>query len=240
MCGLVGVFARRNWSSDELRGIASRMAAALVHRGPDDSGVWVDAAAGVGLGFRRLSIVDLSAEGHQPMRSPSGRFTIVFNGEIYNHRDLQRDLRLRGCVFRGHSDTEVILAAFEQWGIERAVRRFIGMFGIAVWDAQRRELSLVRDRLGIKPLFVYHHAGLISFASEVKGLFAGPEFDCTLDTTALTSYLRYLYIPAPLSIFTHVSKLPPGHILTVADPAAPLPPPSTAISTNSGEVIPRQ
>jgi asparagine synthase (glutamine-hydrolysing) len=206
-----------------MRGIASRMTDAIVHRGPDDSGVWVDSAAGIALGFRRLAIVDLSAQGHQPMRSASGRYIIIFNGEVYNHRTLRRELESAGCSFRGHSDTEVILAAFEQWGIERAVRRFIGMFAIAVWDVNRRELSLIRDRLGIKPLFVYHRDGLVSFGSELKALLAGPEFDRTLDTSALTSYLRYLYVPAPQSIFKRVVKLAPGHILTIADPTVPLP-----------------
>jgi asparagine synthase (glutamine-hydrolysing) len=157
------------------------------------------------------------------MRSASGRYIIIFNGEVYNHQTLRRELESSGCRFRGHSDTEVILAAFDQWGIERAVRRFIGMFAIAVWDASRRELSLIRDRLGIKPLFIYHRDGLVSFGSELKVLLAGPEFDRTLDRSALTSYLRYLYVPAPQSIFRHVVKLPPGHILTIADPTAPLP-----------------
>jgi asparagine synthase (glutamine-hydrolysing) len=126
-------------------------------------------------------------------------------------------------VFRGHSDTEVILAAFERWGIEQSVRRFIGMFAIAVWDLERRELSLIRDRLGIKPMFVYHHRGVVTFGSELKALLAGPEFDRTIDTTAVTSYLRYLYVPAPQSIYQHAIKLPPGHILTISDPAVPLP-----------------
>ena len=145
---------------------------------------------------------------------------LVFNGEVYNHRSLRAELESEGCKFRGHSDTEVILAAFEQWGIERATRRFVGMFAIAVWDLNRRELSLVRDRLGIKPMFVYHHDGLVSFGSELKALFAGPEFDRTLDTSALTAYLRYLYVPAPQSIFRHAFKLLPGHILTITDPEA--------------------
>ena len=224
MCGLAGFFWTRSRGADEMRGIASRMADAIVHRGPDDSGVWVDSTAGIAFGFRRLAIVDLSAQGHQPMRSASGRFVIIFNGEVYNHGRLRRELESRGCSFRGHSDTEVILAAFDQWGIERAVQRFIGMFAIAVWDAGRRELSLIRDRLGIKPLFVYHRDSLVSFGSELKALLAGPEFDKTLDTSALTSYLRYLYVPAPQSIFRHVVKLAPGHILTIADPTAPLPP----------------
>jgi len=223
MCGLAGIFARRNWSSDELHDMASRMTGAIVHRGPDDSGIWVEPAAGVALGFRRLAIVDLSAQGHQPMPSSSGRFMLIFNGEVYNHRSLRVELESLGCAFRGHSDTEVILAAFERWGIERAARRFIGMFAMAVWDVGRRELSLIRDRLGIKPLFVYHHNGVVSFGSELKALLAGPEFDRTLDVSALTSYLRYLYVPAPQSIFEHVFKLSPGHILTIADPTAPLP-----------------
>src|SRR5438874_10684124 len=224
MCGVAGFFGRGGWKVDEMLGIASRMATALVHRGPDDSGVWMDPASGVALSFRRLSIVDLSAEGHQPRQSATGRFTMVFNGEVYNHRYLRQELAAVGCSFRGHSDTEVILAAFERWGIERSVRRFIGMFAIAVWDADREELSLIRDRLGIKPLFVYQHAGLVSFGSELKALLAGPEFDRTLDTAALTGYLRYLYVPAPHSIFKYAIKLLPGHILTIADPAAPLPP----------------
>jgi asparagine synthase (glutamine-hydrolysing) len=205
-----------------MRAVATRMSDAIVHRGPDDSGVWVDSEAGIALAFRRLAIVDLSAHGHQPMRSASGRYNIVFNGEVFNHRSLRRELESEGCGFRGHSDTEVILAAFEQWGIERATRRFVGMFAIAVWDVSRKELSLIRDRLGIKPLFVYHRDGLVSFGSELKALLAGPEFDRTLDTSALTSYLRYLYVPAPQSIFRHVVKLAPGHILTIADPTEPL------------------
>lgn len=203
--------------------MALRMSGTIAHRGPDDEGVWVDATAGIALGFRRLAIVDLSAHGHQPMRSASGKYIIIFNGEVYNHRSLRRELGSSGYRFTGHSDTEVILAAFEKWGIKRAVQRFIGMFAIAVWDASRRELSLIRDRLGIKPLFVYHRDGLVSFGSELKALHAGPEFDGTLNTSALTSYLRYLYVPAPQSIFRHVIKLSPGHILTIADPTAPLP-----------------
>src|SRR3954469_21449409 len=190
MCGLAGFFWTRNRDSQEMRAIGLRMASAIAHRGPDDSGVWVDSAAGIALSFRRLAIVDLSDMGHQPMSSGNERYTIVFNGEVFNHRRLRSDLESAGCRFRGNSDTEVILAAFEQWGIEKATRRFVGMFAIVVWDATRRELSLIRDRLGIKPLFVYCHDGLLSFGSELKALVAGPEFDKSLDTSALSSYLR--------------------------------------------------
>src|SRR5690242_7644922 len=232
MCGLTGIFTRRQWSAAHLHEVTERMSAAIAHRGPDDSGIWVDAEAGVALGFRRLSIVDLSPLGHQPMQSASRRFTMIFNGEVYNHPALRRELEAFGR-FRGHSDTEVILAAFEQWGIEPAVRRFVGMFAIAVWDNRRRELSLIRDRLGIKPLFVYHHAGLLAFGSELKALVAGDEFDRTLDLSALTAYLRYLYVPAPRSIFQHVVKILPGHVLTISDPAAPLPESSAFWSVES-------
>ena len=224
MCGLAGILSGKSLRHDELQRVTIRMSDAIVHRGPDDQGVWVDPSAGVGLGFRRLAIVDLSAQGHQPMHSSTGRYVMIFNGEVYNHWDLRRELQSSGCRFRGHSDTEVILAAFELWGMERAVRRFIGMFAIAVWDAKLRQLSLIRDRLGIKPLFVYQHDGLVTFGSELKALVAGPEFDKTLDTSALTAYLRYLYVPAPQSIFQHVAKLTPGHILTITDPNIPLPP----------------
>ena len=223
MCGLAGLFTSRNLSPDEMTSIVSRMGNTITHRGPDDSGIWVEPRSGIALGFRRLAIVDLSAEGHQPMPSRSGRFTLIFNGEVYNHSALRKELESRGCSFRGHSDTEVILAAFEEWGIETAVRRFIGMFAMAVWDARERELTLIRDRLGIKPLFIYQHEGVISFGSELKALQAGPEFDRTVDVDALTSYLRYLYIPAPRSIFRRVSKLSPGHILRIVDPTASLP-----------------
>src|SRR5688572_10348160 len=225
MCGLCGIFTSTERSADELHHITLRMSDAIAHRGPDDNGVWVDPTAKVALGFRRLAIVDLSAQGHQPMRSASGRYVIVFNGEVYNHRTLSTELAAHGCVFRGHSDTEVILAAFEEWGIEAAVRRFVGMFAIAVWDTNRRELSLLRDRMGKKPLYIYREPGLVTFGSELKALLAGPSFDRAVDREALAAYLRYLYVPAPRSIFRGAIKLLPAHILTIADPRLPLPAP---------------
>ncbi|MGB2713835.1 MAG: asparagine synthase (glutamine-hydrolyzing) [Vicinamibacterales bacterium] len=223
MCGFAGLFSTAGFSSDELVEHAGRMIQPITHRGPDDRGVWTDAFAGVALGFRRLAIIDLSPHGHQPMTSPSGRFVAVFNGEIYNFKDLRRELEPDGYSFRGHSDTEVMLAAFEKWGVRAAVGRFLGMFAIAVWDADERTLLLIRDRMGKKPLYVYREPGLITFGSELKTLFAGPSFDRSIDHAALASYLRYLYVPAPKSIFTHTIKVPAGHILTISDARLPLP-----------------
>ena len=225
MCGFAGLLTTVGFEADALAAHAERMIDPLVHRGPDDSGVWADEAAGIALGFRRLAIMDLSPHGHQPMWSASRRFVLVFNGEVYNFSDLRHELEQRGYRFRGHSDTEMILAAFEEWGIRDAVCRFIGMFAIAVWDVQRRELSLVRDRLGKKPLYVYREPGLITFGSELKALLAGPSFDRSIDRSALASYLRHLYIPAPRTIFEHAIKLPPAHILTISDATLPLPQP---------------
>jgi asparagine synthase (glutamine-hydrolysing) len=223
MCGFAGVLTSSGSNALDLSDWARRMVAPIAHRGPDDSGVWADQESGVALGFRRLSIIDLSPLGHQPMRSASGRFVAVFNGEVYNFADLRRELESAGHAFRGHSDTEVVLAAFEEWGIGAAVRRFVGMFAIAVWDARRRELSLIRDRLGKKPLYVYREPGLISFGSELKALIAGPSFDRSIDPEALASYFRYLYVPAPRTIFRRTVKIPAGHILTITKPDEPLP-----------------
>jgi asparagine synthase (glutamine-hydrolysing) len=225
MCGLAGFLDARPRPADALRREAAAMADTLAHRGPDDAGAWADAAAGVALGFRRLSIVDLSPDGHQPMRSASGRFVIAFNGEVYNHVELRRALSAGGARFRGHSDTEVMLAAFERWGVEAAVKRFVGMFAFALWDGQRRRLHLGRDRMGIKPLFVHRRAGRISFASELKALLADPGMVAEVDRGALAAYLRHLYVSAPRSILRGVTKLPPGTILTLESADAPLPEP---------------
>src|SRR2546426_10689055 len=225
MCGFAGILTTAALRSDELADRARRMIAPITHRGPDDSGIWADEHVGVAFGFRRLSIIDLSPNGHQPMWSPSHRFVMVFNGQVYNFEDLRRELEQHGYRFRGHSDTEVILAAFERWGIDEGVRRFVGMFAIAVWDAERRELSLIRDRVGKKPLYVYSEPGLITFGSELKALVAGPSFDRSIDRTALASYLRYLYVPAPKTIYHRAIKLPPAHVLTLSDARRSLPSP---------------
>lgn len=225
MCGVTGFLTNRPTEAAVLTDQVRRMMAPIAHRGPDDSGVWVKPEAGLALGFCRLAILDLSELGHQPMASNSGRFTIVFNGEIYNYRDLRSELGSLGARFRGRSDTEVILAGFEHWGIRETVRRLTGMFAIAVWDERDRTLSLVRDRLGIKPLFVYVKDGLVTFGSELKAIVAGPAFDREIDVDSVAQYLRYLYVPAPASIYRYVSKVLPGTILTICDAAAPLRPP---------------
>ena len=225
MCGFAGLLSTAGFTREELADHAQRMTEPIAHRGPNDRGAWVDEHAGIAFGFRRLAILDLSPNGRQPMLSPSGRFVTVFNGEIYNFLELRRELTSCGFRFRGQSDTEVILAAFEHWGIQRAVGRFIGMFAMAVWDAHRRELTLIRDRLGKKPLYVYREPGLITFASELKALVAGPSFDRSIDRTALASYLRYLCVPSPKTIFAHAIKLPPAHLMTIVDANAPLPTP---------------
>lgn len=225
MCGFAGILSTAGFSREELDEHVTRMTEPITHRGPDDAGVWGDEHAGVAFGFRRLAIIDVSPLGHQPMTSPSGRYVMVFNGEIYNFKELRRELESHGFRFRGGSDTEVMLAAFERWGVRESVPRFVGMFASAVWDAQRRELVLVRDRLGKKPLFVYQEPGLITFGSELKALFAGPSFDRTIDRAALSSYLRYLYVPAPKSIFQRAIKVPAAHLLTISDPRRPLPSP---------------
>ncbi|MDQ2932190.1 MAG: asparagine synthase (glutamine-hydrolyzing) [Gemmatimonadota bacterium] len=225
MCGLTGFFRPAGATREESERAIQRMIVPIRHRGPDDSGTWCDPSAGIALGFRRLAILDLSALGHQPMRSASGRYTMIFNGEIYNFLQIRAELERDGMRFRSHSDTEVILGAFERWGIDAAVPRLLGMFAIAVWDGERRSLSLIRDQLGIKPMFIYAKDGLVSFGSELKALRAGPAFDTEIDLEGLSGFLRYLYVPAPRTIYRHAVKLPPAHILTITDPRASLPAP---------------
>lgn len=223
MCGLTGVLAVRPLDPEVLMERVRAMTACIRHRGPDDEGAWSDPAAGVALGFRRLSIIDLSALGHQPMRSLSGRYTMAYNGEVFNHRSIRAELEASGTVFRGHSDTEVMLAAFERWGVEASLRRFVGMFAVALWDRERRELHLVRDRLGIKPLYYAWHGERLWFGSELRSLMAVPELPRTLDPVAVAQFLRYLYVPAPRSILASVQKLPPGHHMVVAADQRELP-----------------
>ncbi|MGH8183806.1 MAG: asparagine synthase (glutamine-hydrolyzing), partial [Rhodanobacteraceae bacterium] len=192
-----------------------KMTHAIRHRGPDDAGSYSDEDTGMWLSHRRLSVVDLSPEGHQPMVSASGRFVMVYNGEVYNHRRLRPELQASGARFRGHSDTEVMLAAIEQWGLDAAVRRFVGMFALALWDRQERTLTLVRDRLGIKPLHYGWTGTMFAFASELKAIAALPHFEGQVDRGALCLLLRHNDIPAPYSIYRGLHKLPPGAMLRI-------------------------
>ncbi|GAX92058.1 asparagine synthase (glutamine-hydrolyzing) [Effusibacillus lacus] len=215
MCGIAGFISiQSRLTTDELQQQAIKMGESIVHRGPDDSGIWVDAEAGIALAHRRLSIVDLSPEGHQPMVSPSGRYVIVFNGEIYNFCILREELQRSGYSFRGHSDTEVMLAAIEQFGVEPAIKKFVGMFAFALWDRQERMLILGRDRMGEKPLFYGRIGNSFMFASELKALRNHPDFRSEIDRKALALYMRHNYIPAPYSIYRGIFKLLPGTILT--------------------------
>lgn len=214
MCGITGIFSPDSGRAPQ--GLLRAMTDTLHHRGPDDSDLWLDAQAGIGLGHRRLSIIDLSPLGRQPMHSASGRYVICFNGEVFNFARLRAELEPLGHCFRGGSDTEVMLAAIEQWGLPEAVKRFIGMFAFALWDRELRTLSLVRDRLGIKPLY-YGFAGKdFVFGSELKALRRHPDFQADIDREALTLYFRHNYIPSPFSIHQGAKKLPAGHILTLA------------------------
>lgn len=201
--------------SDDLR----LMASALRHRGPDDSGLWMDADVGIGLAHTRLAIQDLTSAGHQPMLSLSQRMVLVFNGEIYNHLELREKIQNQAgeaLRWRGHSDTETLLAGFEIWGIEQTIRLCVGMFAFAVWDREKRTLILARDRLGEKPLYYGSNAGTFFFASDLRGIKAHPGFRSEIDQGALADYLRYGYIPAPNSIYCGIHKLLPGSIVTVS------------------------
>lgn len=218
MCGIAG-----SWSaplpSDELVSRVEVMTNALVHRGPDDCGTWVDARCGLGLGHRRLSILDLSPEGHQPMFSVSGRYVIAFNGEVFNFEALRKELPT--TAWRGHSDTEVLLAAIETWGLSAAVRRLVGMFAFALWDRHARRLHLVRDRLGIKPLCYGWNHGSLLFASELKAICQYPDFDREIDRSSIVAFLRHNYIPAPHTIYRGMFKLRQGTIATFTSASQP-------------------
>jgi len=214
MCGICGAIEMgvtgTGWES-RLRAMAD----AIAHRGPDDQGLWFDQSTGIGLANCRLSIVDLSPLGHQPMTSASGRFVVVLNGEIYNHRAIRDELLTVGAQFRGHSDTEVFVAALEQWGLFEAIKRFVGMFAFAAWDVKDRTLHLGRDRMGEKPLYYGWIDNTLLFGSELKALRAHPGFNCEIDRDALALFVRYNCIPDPLSIYKGILKLPPGTVLTI-------------------------
>ena len=227
MCGLTGFWQGGGVSYGTLVEQICVMSECLRHRGPDDDGFWVDEKVGVALGFRRLAILDLSPHGHQPMMSACGRFVIVFNGEVYNFRDLRQNLEERGHTFRGQSDTEVILASLVEWGLETAVSRFIGMFAFALWDKREHKLSLVRDRLGIKPLYYGFIGSNFLFGSELESLRRYPAFQPDIDRGSLSLLLRHNTIPAPYSIYKGIYKLPPGCLLNVLSPQSTITQPET-------------
>lgn len=215
MCGIAGIWNHHLLSGPQLdvASIVGKMADRLRHRGPDGDGCWTDHDAGIGLSHRRLSIIDLSERGAQPMSSPSGRFVITYNGEIYNYMELHSALEAEGCHFAGTSDTEVLITAIESWGLDNTLEKVIGMFGFAVWDRQFRKLSLVRDRMGIKPLYWARVGGSFAFASQPGAFAEVPGWQGEIDIDAVTDYFRFNYVPAPKSIYRNVEKLKPGTIL---------------------------
>jgi asparagine synthase (glutamine-hydrolysing) len=215
MCGIAGLWQRDGASREGLALSVEDMTGALSHRGPDDSGVWVDSEAGIALGHRRLSIIDLSPAGHQPMRSSDRRFVITYNGECYNFADLRNDLVARGAMFRGQSDTEVIIEGCVHWGVKETISRINGMFALAIWDAHERRLYLARDRMGEKPLYWAVFDSLVLFGSELKALRAVPSWHPRLNRGAVAAFLRHNYVPGPFTIYEGVNKLPPGRFVSI-------------------------
>jgi len=219
MCGLTGFWFFGGANGVRMERDVRRMTRAIAHRGPDDSGIWTDSDAGIALGHRRLSILDTSSCGHQPMTSPSGRYVMVYNGEAYNFAELRGTLEAGGVApaWRGHSDTEILLAGFDHWGIPGTLKRTNGMFALAVWDRSERTLTLARDRLGEKPLFYGRMGQTFLFGSELRALMAHPSFERDLDRRSTASFLRHSYVPAPHSIWTGIAKLPPATMVTVSE-----------------------
>jgi asparagine synthase (glutamine-hydrolysing) len=216
MCGIAGFLTGNSTGiARELAEVSAAMNACLQHRGPDDHGVWIDEECGIALAHRRLSILDLSPAGHQPMVSADGRYVIIYNGEVYSHQPIAAELTARGHKFNGHSDTEVILNAFAANGIEPTLKRMIGMFAIALWDRRDRSLTLIRDRLGIKPLYWAKFGELFLFGSELKALRAHPGWTPKINPRAVAAFMRHNYIPAPHTIYQGVHKLEPGSVLTL-------------------------
>lgn len=224
MCGIAGfVDAGARLTSEERLSAIERMTATLKHRGPDGDGDWLDPETGVALGHRRLSIIDLSPAGHQPMLSVCGRYVLIFNGEVYNYQEIREELDKKsngsdgedGRCWRGHSDTEVMLASFVEWGVKSSLERFNGMFAFALWDRRDRIMYLACDRVGKKPLYYGFSGRVFLFGSELKALRANPAWKGEIDRNALALFMRYGYIPAPHSIFRGVQKLAPGTCLSV-------------------------
>lgn len=213
MCGIVGFLSNEKTTDQS---VLLSMRDTLAHRGPDDAGHYIDLENGVGLAHRRLSIIDLSSHGHQPMSNNDGSVWITYNGEVYNFMEVREELEKRGHKFNSSSDTEVLLKAYEEWGIG-CVHRLIGMFALALWDRNEKKLYLIRDRAGVKPLYYSRQNGLFLFGSELKALMKHPGFRKKLNLSALNSFLRYGFISSPETIFENVHKLKPGHYLCVSD-----------------------
>lgn len=228
MCGLAGFLDPSAADVDGMKRLAGRMADRLAHRGPDGSGAWAEGPAA--LGHRRLAIIDLSPAGAQPMTSANGRYVIAFNGEIYNHLEIRRQLEHAGAApaWRGHSDTETLLAAAAHWGLDEALQRSLGMFALALWDRAERRLFLARDRLGEKPLYWGWAGKALVFGSELKALTAHPAVERDICRGALAQFMRFAYVPAPASIYRGIYKLEPGTILET-DCAFPGRPPETPL-----------
>src|SRR5262252_976519 len=224
MCGIAGMIDwRAATPADALRSIGEAMIESVRHRGPDAGDVWVEAEGGVALGQRRLAIIDLSPGGAQPMHSDDRRYVITFNGEIYNYRDIRRELQAAGRSMRSESDTEVLLEACALWGVEVAIDRAVGMFAFALWDRKTRTLVLARDRLGIKPLYYAATPERLIFASQLKAFRATPGWTPSIDDDAVVGYLRHAYVAQPRTIYREARKLPPGHILTLRQGVVPAP-----------------
>ena len=217
MCGIAGVlYSRPKLKSDEFLSLLKSMGDTLRHRGPDDHGEWADANAGVGFAHRRLSILDLSPAGHQPMVSRNQRYVIIFNGEIYNYREIKADLEKSGITFRGHSDTETLLECIAYKGLDKALDIINGMFAFALWDKETRSLVLARDRIGKKPLYYGWCNGVFLFGSELKALKIHTSFDSEIDRAALAQFIQYSWLNGPASIYLNISKLLPGSYIEVS------------------------
>lgn len=215
MCGITGFWSTSEYTDPEA--LARKMASQIIYRGPDSHGEWADLENGVAFAHRRLSIIDLSSAGHQPMESHSERYVICYNGEIYNHPELRRDLEVAGHkAWRGSSDTETFLAAVDQWGFRGALERTNGMFAIALWDRKHKELHLARDRMGEKPLYYGRHGQSLLFGSDLKALKAHPDWQGQINRNSISAFLRYSYVPGPYCIYKGINKLPPAHYVTIS------------------------
>lgn len=215
MCGFAGFIAKQSLGYAARYRIAEKMASHLVHRGPDDKGTWADTNSNYAVGFRRLSIHDLTETGHQPMLSACGRWVLAFNGEVYNFKELRQSLISQGIEFAGQSDTEVVLYACATWGVEQAVKKFVGMFAFSLWDCHEQSLYLVRDRIGIKPLYWGEVDGAMLFGSELRALRAYSDWNAEIDWSSVSGFLRHTYCPTPGSIYKNIQKLSPGCILKI-------------------------